>query len=92
MVRHVVNQNAPRYPENLRNQNQHFSPPVLSRFHFESNQGSPSSREPNNNIQRDLSNSNGVILTYSSLQAGKRCSVRIGVLRNFAKFIGKHLC
>ena len=30
--------------------------------------------------------------TAPSRRSQQRCSVKIGVLRNFAKFTGKHLC
>ena len=34
-----------------------------------------------------------IIVDYSSIRSShRRCSVKKGVLRNFAKFTGKHLC
>ena len=34
-----------------------------------------------------------IIVDYSSFRSShRRCSVKKGVLRNFAKFTGKHLC
>ena len=35
---------------------------------------------------------NTFLLSYHTEAVSQRCSVRKGVLRNFAKFTGKHLC
>lgn len=59
MVGHTMKQNSPRYPTNFTNQNHNCNPSISSRFHFQSNQGSASSREPYKNTQSGLSNSNG---------------------------------
>ena len=72
MAVHMMKQNTPRYVAHFAYQNKRFSPPTSSRFYFQSSQESPTSREPYNNTQSGLSNSNGTIITeeektYSSL-------------------------
>ena len=43
--------------------------------------------------KNDCANKNYYVISLSQYRSShKRCSVRTGVLRNFAKFTGKHLC
>ena len=58
----MLKQTKAHYPANFTYQNQYFTPPVLSRFHFQSNQGNPSSMKPYYYTQSGLTNSNGIVI------------------------------
>lgn len=78
-VEQVKSQNITSYPTNFTCRIQYWSPPVSSRFHYQSNVGNPSSRKPYYNTQSGLSNSNG-ILTSEGKKRNLRSKLERGEL------------